>query len=114
MGVDFTQVSSGSIVAPQYLSGVYEAWQPKGFQYTTANSMALSATGKLSEMLALTTDRTGKFEPIMFELVVTPPKNEALIALLSSWITEYGDQADPDLAQQQAELQQHRLHFKSS
>lgn len=90
--------------------GSISAYVEEAGQEADATVSTASASGCLANLLAVSLDRSGTSRFIVIKR--HPCVNQAAIDLLQHWIDEYGDDLDPNLDQQLADLQQSRFALR--
>ena len=102
--------SSNAILAHSVLDrGMCMPWESKGGVEAPSDLSATTSTGRIADLIALAIDNSGGSR---FYIVSFQPANTGIVGLLRRWIDEYGDEEDPDLDLQLAELRRNRLALR--
>jgi hypothetical protein len=84
-------------------------WDSKGGAEAPSDLSATTNTGRVADLIALAIDNSGASR---FYIVSFRPASTGMVGLLRRWIDEYGDEEDPDLDLQLAELRRNRLALR--
>ena len=102
--------SSNAILAHTGLDrGICMPWDSKGGVEAPNDLSATTSSGRVSDLIALAIDSSGGSR---FYIVSFRPASTGMVGLLRRWIDEYGDEEDPDLDLQLAELHRNRLALR--
>jgi hypothetical protein len=102
--------SSNVVLAHSVLDrGLCVPWQSEGEVEAPSNLSVTTRTGRIADLIALSIENSGASR---FYIVKFGPVNTGMASLLRRWIDEYGDNEDPDLDLQLAELHRNRLALR--
>jgi hypothetical protein len=106
-----TLSSSNAILAhPMLDHDVWPDWQYKSSADAPTDLSTVTNSGHVADIIVLTIENSGssRFYIVNFR----HSSNTGMINLLRRWIDEYGDDEDPDLDLQLAELRSNRLALR--
>jgi len=107
-------LASNSVVLsyPSFNDEVWEVWQTHDRANGAADLSTATSTGRVADIIPLAIESSGAAQFYIVTRKDETAANEGMINLLRRWIHEYGDEEDPDLDLQLAELRRHRLAFR--
>jgi hypothetical protein len=85
-------------------------WQCKRVTEALTDLSTTTNTGRIADLIDLAVENSGMSR--FYVIGLKPNVNTRMVNLLRQWIEEYGDDEDPDLDLQLAELRSNRLALR--